>query len=61
MRQILKAVPERPEIITVKLRDMRQKVFDRHSSTHDHYMNTISLKDIVRVLEGPFKVQIVRV
>ncbi|KAH7297506.1 hypothetical protein KP509_26G072300 [Ceratopteris richardii] len=53
--QILKAVPERPEIITVKLRDMRKKVFDRNSSTQDHYMNAIALKDIVRVLEGPYK------
>ncbi|MCO5547748.1 hypothetical protein L7F22_001199 [Adiantum nelumboides] len=53
--QILKAVPERPEIITVKLRDMRKKVFDRNSRTQDHYMNEIALKDIVRVLEGPFK------
>lgn len=53
--QILKAVPERPEIITVKLRDMRKKVFDRNSRTQDHFMNEIALKDIVRVLEGPFK------
>lgn len=53
--QVLKAIPERQEVTTVKLRDMRRKVYDKNSSAQDRFMNAISLKDIVRVLEGSFK------
>lgn len=54
--QILKGNPERPEVITVKQRDMRKKMFDKRANAADGDMNMISLKDIVRVRDGPLKV-----
>ncbi|XP_057873734.1 putative transcription elongation factor SPT5 homolog 1 [Cryptomeria japonica] len=53
--QVLKGVPERAETVTVKLRDIRKKLFDRNFKAQDQYMNTVSLKDVIRILEGPFK------
>ena len=43
-------------MLSVKPRDIRKKVFDRKVNAQDREMNVISMKDIVRVLEGPFKV-----
>lgn len=54
--QILKGNAERPELLTVKPRDIRKKIFDRKVNAQDRDMNVVSMKDIVRVLEGPFKV-----
>ena len=54
--QILKGNAERPELLTVKPRDIRKKIFDRKVNAQDREMNVVSMKDIVRVLEGPFKV-----
>ena len=42
----------------VKPRDIRRKVFDRKVSTQDREMNVVSMKDIVRVLDGHYKVRI---
>ncbi|XP_024365722.1 putative transcription elongation factor SPT5 homolog 1 [Physcomitrium patens] len=53
--QILKGNPERIELLMVKPRDIRRKVFDRKVNTQDRDMNVISLKDVVRVLDGQFK------
>lgn len=53
--QVLKGVPERSELATVKLRDIRKKLFDRNFKAQDQYMNTVTLKDVMRILEGPFK------
>lgn len=53
--QILKGVTERAENVIVKLRDIRRKLLDRNFRAQDQYMNTITLKDVVRILEGPFK------
>ncbi|BBN10641.1 transcription elongation factor SPT5 [Marchantia polymorpha subsp. ruderalis] len=53
--QVLKGTPERAEVVTVKLRDMRKKLFDRNTNAQDRDSNVVSLKDIVRVVEGPFK------
>lgn len=43
-------------MLSVKPRDIRKKVFDRKVNAQDRDMNVVSMKDIVRVLEGPFKV-----
>lgn len=56
--QILKGNPERIELLMVKPRDIRRKVFDRKVNTQDRDMNVISLKDVVRVLDGQFKVKL---
>ncbi|KAG0615572.1 hypothetical protein M758_5G052200 [Ceratodon purpureus] len=53
--QILKGNPERTELVTVKPRDIRRKVFDKKVSTQDRDMNVVSMKDIVRVLDGHYK------
>ncbi|XP_058074937.1 putative transcription elongation factor SPT5 homolog 1 [Magnolia sinica] len=52
--QVLKGVPERPEVALVKLREIKNKI-ERRSNAQDRYMNTISMKDVVRILEGPCK------
>ncbi|KAH9326896.1 hypothetical protein KI387_007074, partial [Taxus chinensis] len=44
------------ELVTVKLRDIRKKIFDRNFKAQDQYMNAISLKDVIRILEGPIQV-----
>ncbi|CAM6125018.1 unnamed protein product [Calypogeia fissa] len=53
--QILKGIPDRAEVVSVKQRDMRKKIFDRNVNAHDRDGNVISLRDIVRVVEGPYK------
>ncbi|GLJ49926.1 hypothetical protein SUGI_1061450 [Cryptomeria japonica] len=53
--QILKAVPERTEVVGVKLRDIGRKIFDRNFKANDQYRNTVGLKDVMKILEGPFK------
>uniref|UniRef100_A0A0C9RJB2 Transcription elongation factor SPT5 n=1 Tax=Wollemia nobilis TaxID=56998 RepID=A0A0C9RJB2_9CONI len=53
--QVLKGVPERSEVVSAKLRDIRKKLFDRNFKAQDQYMNTVTLKDVIRILEGPFK------
>ncbi|PSS31759.1 Transcription elongation factor like [Actinidia chinensis var. chinensis] len=52
--QVLKGVPERPEVALVKLREIKSKI-DRKSFAQDRSKNTISVKDVVRILEGPCK------
>lgn len=54
--QILKGNPERTELLVVKPRDIRRKIFDRKVSGQDRDMNAISMKDIVRVVDGHYKV-----
>jgi transcription elongation factor SPT5 len=53
--QILKGTPDRTEVVSVKQRDIRRKIYDRNVIANDRDTNVISLKDIVRVVEGPFK------
>ncbi|OWM85073.1 hypothetical protein CDL15_Pgr027860 [Punica granatum] len=50
--QVLKGVPDRPEVITVRLREIKSKI-DRKFSAQDKWKNMISVKDVVRVLDGP--------
>lgn len=52
--QVLKGVPDRPEVILVRLREIKSKI-DKKLVAQDRSKNTISVKDVVRVLEGPCK------
>nr|XP_043635617.1 putative transcription elongation factor SPT5 homolog 1 [Erigeron canadensis] len=52
--QVLKGVADRAEVQLVRLRDIKYKI-DRKISAHDYYKNTVSVKDVVKVLEGPCK------
>lgn len=54
--QVLKGVTERPEVALVKLREIKHKI-DRRANAQDRHNNTVSLKDVVKILEGPFKVR----
>ncbi|KAM3224732.1 hypothetical protein ACQJBY_057852 [Aegilops geniculata] len=51
---VLKGVPDKPEVVLVKLREIKYKI-DRRTSAKDSKNNTVSTKDIVRVIEGPCK------
>ncbi|XP_077211563.1 putative transcription elongation factor SPT5 homolog 1 isoform X2 [Tasmannia lanceolata] len=50
--QVLKGVPDRPEVVLIKLREIKSKI-ERKVNAQDRYMNTVSIKDVVRILEGP--------
>ncbi|AQL01203.1 Putative transcription elongation factor SPT5 homolog 1 [Zea mays] len=52
--QVLKGVPDRPEVVLVKLREIKSKI-ERRSSAKDRSNNIISAKDVVRVVEGACK------
>lgn len=52
--QVLKGVPDRPEVMLVKLREIKSKI-ERRTNAQDKSKNVVSMKDIVRVLEGPCK------
>ncbi len=55
--QILKGTPERAEVVPVKPRDIRRKLFEKNLRSQDRDMNIVSIKDIVRVSEGHYKVR----
>ncbi|KAI4337915.1 hypothetical protein L6164_016278 [Bauhinia variegata] len=50
--QVLKGVPDRPEVALVKLREIKCKL-DKKISVQDRFKNTVSAKDVVRIVEGP--------
>ncbi|XP_042033519.1 putative transcription elongation factor SPT5 homolog 1 [Salvia splendens] len=50
--QVLKGVPERPDVALVRLREIKYKV-DKKIFAKDRYKNTLSAKDIVKILDGP--------
>ncbi|KAK8552326.1 hypothetical protein V6N13_120736 [Hibiscus sabdariffa] len=52
--QVLKGVPERPEVSLVKLREIKCKL-EKKFNVQDKYRNIVSVKDMVRILEGPCK------
>ncbi|CAM0943830.1 unnamed protein product [Alopecurus aequalis] len=52
--QVLKGVPDKPEVVLVKLREIKYKI-DRRTSAEDSKSNIVSTKDIVRVMEGTSK------
>lgn len=49
--QVLKGVPDRPEVVTVRLREIKSKI-DKKFSVPDKWKNMISVKDVVRVVDG---------
>ncbi|XP_021887718.1 putative transcription elongation factor SPT5 homolog 1 isoform X2 [Carica papaya] len=52
--QVLKGVPERPEVALVKLREIKCKI-EKKVNAPDRFKNPVSVKDVVRILEGPCK------
>lgn len=48
-------MPDKPEVVLVKLREIKYKI-DRRTSAKDKKENIVSTKDIVRVMEGTCKV-----
>ncbi|CAH8272659.1 unnamed protein product [Arabidopsis lyrata] len=52
--QVLKGVPDRPEVALVKLREIKCKI-EKKINVQDRYKNVIAVKDDVRVIEGPSK------
>ncbi|KAG1327069.1 Transcription elongation factor SPT5 [Cocos nucifera] len=52
--QVLKGVPDRPEVVLVKLREIKSKI-ERRINAKDRSNNIVSVKDVVRVVEGPCK------
>jgi len=48
-------VPDRPEVVLVKLREIKSKI-DRRSSAKDPCNSIVSAKEVVRVIEGACKV-----
>ncbi|KAM7518732.1 hypothetical protein LguiB_017694 [Lonicera macranthoides] len=52
--QVLKGVPDRPEVALVRLREIKYKI-DKKSFAQDRSKNTISVKDVVKILDGPCK------
>ncbi|KAA8546512.1 hypothetical protein F0562_002749 [Nyssa sinensis] len=52
--QVLKGVPERSEVVLVRLREIKYKL-EKKTYAQDWSKNTVSVKDIVRILEGPCK------
>ncbi|OVA07397.1 KOW [Macleaya cordata] len=47
--QVLKGVPDRPEVALVKLREIKSKI-ERRSNAQDRSKNTVSVKDVVRIV-----------
>ncbi|XP_057795574.1 LOW QUALITY PROTEIN: putative transcription elongation factor SPT5 homolog 1 [Salvia miltiorrhiza] len=50
--QVLKGVPERPDVALVRLREIKYKV-DKKIFAKDRFKNTLSVKDVVKILDGP--------
>ncbi|CAK7325384.1 unnamed protein product [Dovyalis caffra] len=53
--KILKHGPEKPDVVTVALRDLKNGPTDMKFTALDHHKKTISVNDTVKVLEGPLK------
>ncbi|KAK1436441.1 hypothetical protein QVD17_02221 [Tagetes erecta] len=52
--QVLKGVADKAEVALVRLRDIKYKI-DRKVSAQDRFKNPVSVKDVVKVVEGPCK------
>ncbi|ESQ52016.1 hypothetical protein EUTSA_v10017893mg, partial [Eutrema salsugineum] len=52
--QVLKGVPERPEVSIVKHGEIKCKI-EKKINVQDRYKNVITVKDVARVIEGPSK------
>lgn len=55
--QVLKGVPEKPEVALVRLREIKYKI-ERKNNSQDRRGNKLAVKDIVRILEGPCRVRV---
>ncbi|XP_071923789.1 putative transcription elongation factor SPT5 homolog 1 isoform X1 [Coffea arabica] len=53
--QVLKGVPEKPEVALVRLREIKFKLDRKNNGTQDRNGNRLSVKDVVKILEGPCK------
>lgn len=53
--QVLKGVPEKPEVALVRLREIKFKI-ERKNNSQDRRGNKLAVKDIVKILEGPCRV-----
>ncbi|KAL3504343.1 hypothetical protein ACH5RR_034184 [Cinchona calisaya] len=53
--QVLKGIPEKPEVALVRLREIKSKLDRKNSGTQDRNGNRISVKDVVKIIEGPCK------
>ncbi|MCL7044681.1 hypothetical protein MKW94_005301, partial [Papaver nudicaule] len=51
---VLKGDPDRPEVALVKLREIKYKI-EKRSTAQDRWNNTVSVKDVVKILMGPCK------
>ncbi|KAL1219260.1 putative transcription elongation factor SPT5 [Cardamine amara subsp. amara] len=49
--QILKGVPDKPKVSFVKAREIKYKI-EKRTNAQDRYKNVITVKDVVRVIEG---------
>lgn len=54
--QVLKGVPERPDVALVRLREIKYKI-SKKIYAKDRHRNTLSAKDVVKILEGPCRVR----
>ncbi|OIT04929.1 putative transcription elongation factor spt5 -like 1 [Nicotiana attenuata] len=52
--QVLKGVPDRPDVALARLREIRGKV-EKRGNAQDHFKNQLAVKDMVKVIEGPCK------
>uniref|UniRef100_A0A0E0CS28 Transcription elongation factor SPT5 n=1 Tax=Oryza meridionalis TaxID=40149 RepID=A0A0E0CS28_9ORYZ len=52
--EILEGEPDKPELVLVKLREIKSKIY-RRTSAKDRSSNIVSTKDVVRVIEGACK------
>ncbi|KAI3839833.1 hypothetical protein MKW98_010138, partial [Papaver atlanticum] len=52
--QILLGDPDRPDVARVKLREIKYKI-QRRNTALDQLKNTVSVKDVVKILMGPCK------
>lgn len=53
--QVLKGVPEKLEVALVRLREIKFKLDRKNTGTQDRNGNRISVKDVVKIVEGPCK------
>lgn len=53
--QVLKGVPEKLEVALVRLREIKFKLDRKNTGTQDRNGNRLSVKDVVKIVEGPCK------
>lgn len=48
---------DKPEVVLVKFREIKSKI-ERRTTAKDRSNNIVAIKDVVRVVEGPFSVRL---